>query len=612
MTGLVKILYAIPILILLLPSSVPAQNPDRDYIKNSDEFYYGTGVSKDIKEAEDLALEELTKQISVNVSSWFEEKISQRGDKLDESVESIIRTHSAATLRNVKKIKKQLRGGRIEVFSYLEKSNVEKIFEDRRKLISDMFRNAGEYADELNISDALKLSCFAAILLKSLPDPNVVYDGVNYTIEIPKFINAIINNVELRFAGDEFPNEKERIITFQAEYGGKPVVLLDFTFWDGSNVVSVRARDGQAVFSLLGSSVRFEKLNVNIKYDYYECRREFKPIEELWKVVNRPEFNSRKLVYLTGRKSVYRRPPVAGQDFNITLECEDDAPAESVIDETNRFLKLLPDQNIDLAKKCYSEDTFLTQKVSNYIRYNRAQPLSADIQAQLNRTGDGWELRRIPVKHRYPGIHTESIEYLVLDFDKDGRFMDLNVSICENLYEKFVKEGGYGGDWGNRQEIIKFLEKYRSAYLTRDDSTVGMLYADEAIIILGRMLKKKSLSPGDVRYEQLDDEQPDVEYIRYNKTVYLEKLKEIFDYQDDFFLHFGSFNITKKNNCPNVYGVEMRQSYAVTTYADEGYLFLLIDFNGQDPLIYVRAWQPNAWSEAELIRTSNFKIHCDR
>jgi hypothetical protein len=38
----------------------------------------------------------------------------------------------------------------------------------------------------------------------------------------------------------------------------------------------------------------------------------------------------------------------------------------------------------------------------------------------------------------------------------------------------------------------------------------------------------------------------------------------------------------------------MRQSYASTTYADEGYLFLLIDFRETDPLIYVRAWQPNA------------------
>ena len=57
----------------------------------------------------------------------------------------------------------------------------------------------------------------------------------------------------------------------------------------------------------------------------------------------------------------------------------------------------------------------------------------------------------------------------------------------------------------------------------------------------------------------------------------------------------------------------MRQSYASTSYADEGYLFLLIDFEpdtlSNDPLIYVRAWQPNAWSKEEMIRTGDFVVH---
>ncbi|NOX89728.1 MAG: hypothetical protein GXO77_11925 [Calditrichaeota bacterium] len=53
----------------------------------------------------------------------------------------------------------------------------------------------------------------------------------------------------------------------------------------------------------------------------------------------------------------------------------------------------------------------------------------------------------------------------------------------------------------------------------------------------------------------------------------------------------------------------MRQSYYSTTYADEGYLFLLIDFSEKDPLIYVRAWQPNTWDLNKLVRTGNFKIH---
>ncbi len=81
----------------------------------------------------------------------------------------------------------------------------------------------------------------------------------------------------------------------------------------------------------------------------------------------------------------------------------------------------------------------------------------------------------------------------------------------------------------------------------------------------------------------------------------------------DIFLDFSSLNIIRKNNQPSIYGVEMRQTYKSTTYGDEGYLFLLIDFEpdtlSENPLIYVRAWQPNAWNPEEIIKTSDFIVH---
>ncbi len=83
-----------------------------------------------------------------------------------------------------------------------------------------------------------------------------------------------------------------------------------------------------------------------------------------------------------------------------------------------------------------------------------------------------------------------------------------------------------------------------------------------------------------------------------------------------FIFHF-SFSITPYpyaielsfHSSAGVYGVEMRQSYNSTTYSDEGYLFLLIDFSERDPLIYVRAWQPNEWNDSALVRTANFRIY---
>ena len=200
----------------------------------------------------------------------------------------------------------------------------------------------------------------------------------------------------------------------------------------------------------------------------------------------------------------------------------------------------------------------------------------------------------------------------MLDYNTKGELVDLNTCISNQLYEKFILQAEHGNDWGNRQDIIKFLEKYRTAYLTRDIQTVDMMFAEEAIIIIGRKLETKKLPENMVTYQPFG-RQPGYDYIRMTKQDYLTRQRRIFETMQDIFLDFSTFNIVRKNSQPSIYGVEMRQTYQSTGYGDEGYLFLLIDFNpdtlANDPLIYVRAWQPNAWSNEEMIRTGDFLVH---
>jgi len=138
------------------------------------------------------------------------------------------------------------------------------------------------------------------------------------------------------------------------------------------------------------------------------------------------------------------------------------------------------------------------------------------------------------------------------------------------------------------------------------------MFAEDAIIIVGRKLETKKLPEGMVKYQPFGN-QPGYEYLKFTKQEYLTRQGKIFSTVDDIFLDFSSFNIIRKNNQPSIYGVEMRQTYLSTTYGDEGYLFLLIDFEpdtiADNPLIYVRAWQPNAWSKEEMIRTGDFVVH---
>lgn len=600
------------LLIGLIPLCALAQQVDRPAIIGSDEYYYGTGTSYDVDEARDRALSELTSQIAIHVASSFEEKLGERDGEVSEEVQSILKTHSAATLKNVQMVKQPARDGRIEVFCYLKKTEVERIFTERRRLIANMVEKADGYGAERNYAYALKLYYFAALLLNSLPDQNVFYEGVNYTTEIPEKINRTVLSTTFEFVGDRRLSEKEREVTLKVGCDGNPISLLDFKFWDGANQISVQARDGLASFRLVGGSVAFEELKLSIKTAYYECRKEYSIVETLWEVVSKPTFHTLKTVLLKPPSPVEVLPSAQeamGDSWDVTLDYEDeDVPSESIGKEIVQLLGIMEDGDAATAKQHYAKDAFLKTKVSDYLVHNHPAPLDRKVRADVNRTSTGWEVRSIRMLHRYPSIHKESTEYLVLDFSETGKLVDLNLSITGYLYDKFVKAGALCDDWGNRQEIIKFLEKYRTAYMTRDRDTVGLMFAEDALIIVGRKIEKKKLPPDMVKYEKLGN-QPDYEYIKLTKEQYLTRQQQIFEAQEDILLDFASFDMVSKTNSPNVYGVEMRQSYTSTTYADEGYLFLLIDFNEEDPLIYVRAWQPNAWDKEELIRTANFRVY---
>lgn len=598
-------------ILALLITTIHAQN--KQTIIRSGDYYYGSGVSFDAREARDQALEELTEQIAVRVSSSFERKLDEKNYNINENVKSILHTHSAATLKNVNTIKTPLDGGEIEVFCYLKKDEVAKIWEARKKLIAGIAQKAVENERIANVAFALKLNYFALLLVNSLPDDYVKYNGVNYTIELPGRINRIINNVQFTLREDRKFSEKERAVTVNMLYRGQPAALLDFTFWDGSNQVLVRGRDGLATFKLFGASAGFSSdIKLNIKYAYYEARHEYNVIADLWPVVKKPRFNASKKLNLDAVQAE-RRPPVTAiqnaKNRDMQLDFNGDiAVADQITASTVRFLNLIDAGDKSQIRSQFAGDPFLRDKLLNYLSFNQPEPYDEVITATVNKTKTGFELRKIRMLHNYPSINKQSTEYLVLDFDDSGRLIDINTSITENLYNTFVEQSKFGNDWDKRQQIIKFVEKYRTAYLTRDIETVDMMFAEDALILIGRKIKRKKLPDNMVNYQKFSKE-PDYEYLKLTKQKYLERQRRVFNAQKDIFLDFSTFDIVKKNNARGVYGVEMRQNYASTTYADEGYLFLLIDFSGRDPLIYVRAWQPNEWSDSALVRTANFRIY---
>ena len=602
-----------------------AQQFSKSFIKNSNQYYYGSGISQNESEAQDRALSELTSQIAVKVSSTFKEKISEDAQGIKSQSKKILKTYSTATLKNVKQIKEPTPQGKIEVFCYIKKDQVTKIFRERKKLVYEMYQQGQNYAQQYNYAFALKHYYFANILLKSLPDQNVIVNNINLTTQLPTRINNLIQQVEFNCIKSQKISENEKKIVLSVKANNQPISMLDFTFWDGRNQISVQAKDGIATVRLVGSSVAFKTLRVNIKYSYYSSREEYKTLADLWKLVSKPHFDNEKKINLKRDSTLQvtnskQNPSTSSKnirdsslsvstegEIDIDLKGKNDFPTR-LGQETRKFIQALENNHSQKSDSIFGSDSFLNNKMNDYIKFNQPSLPNHNIAGTVNQTESGWELRKITLHHQYPSINSQATEYLVLDFSETGELIDFNIAINKKLYEKFVEQGQWANDWNNREQIVKFLEKYRTAYLTRNLNRIKKMFSEKALIIVGRKIKEKKENSNSVEYDRTD-RQPEYEYLRLKKSEYLARQKRIFKAQKDIFLDFPSFDIVRKNNAKNVYGVEMRQNYYSTTYSDEGYLFLLIDFSAKQPTIYVRAWQPNSWDSEQLIRTSNFKVY---
>lgn len=577
-------------------------------IISSGGYYYGESVSEQEQEARDKALQRLIEQIAVKVSSFNERTIVETNADLKDTYKNILNTYSNATLRNVLFLKQQTDKG-VEVFCYIAKEEVAKIFEERKTLVRRIVDKGWECVQNGNIADGLKYYYFAVILMNSIPEKVIEHQSNNLVVEIPVRINAIIANTTITMLADKKLSDTEREIQLRVTTFSKPVQQLDFSFWDGSSQVAVRAQDGVGAFYLYGASTSFDKLNVEILYKYYEAREEISEVADLWNLVVKPSFKNSQVVNLREKKKKPEGERTARSSIRIELTNKDRSPvAEQIVQETEKFINLLALNNIESVRAAYKTDRFLSEKVAGLLKYNAPRIINEPVKADINKTMTGWEVRKIRMITSHPTLNRQGTEYLILDFDGNGTLYDVNFGTFDQLYEQFVQQSAYGDDWGNRQVMIKFVERYRTAFMTRNMAMLDSLFADEAVIIIGRELKKGK-KRDDFQYTKLNESQPDYSYTQYTKQQYLKNQKRVFESQNDIVLGFSTFKISRKNDSSGTYGISMKQHYTSSTYADGGHLFLLVDFLQEQPQIYVRSWQPKEWNDNAIISLSNFKLN---
>ena len=585
---------------ILIFSQVNKENEKRACeLQASSEYICGLGHGNTLKQASNDALAALSSQISTTVSSDFNYLVNSEsnGDDVKESVkvDNIIRTYSHTTLRNAMELVIEDEPN-ATVLRYIKRSDLDKIFEQRRNKVLEYASNAQKYEKENKVADALSSYYAALALLRSLPDGSDMKIRLGFTEEtllmplIMKNVNDILNNVEIKTEAIEDDGD-ERTMIINIQYKGKPATNFNYTYYNGSRRSDIcTAKDGTGDISI-PKSLSISKLDIHAEYI---CEDEANYDRELRDVLD----NTTPVPFRTAKMKLAKDKEVKAVAANVNTATASvmSAPASSVPSTTMDDSKVSPYlatmQKIELAirQKSYESirDCFTVEGYDMFnklVNYGKAKLLRAPV-LQFQESGEEVICRSFPMSFSFSGNRRTFVEDVVFHLTKDGKVSEVAFGLNKPAVDDIMNRGAWSDE--ARKVMINFLESYKTAYALKRLDYISSIFSNDALIITGSFVKStgnKEVGPTNVKH---------VKYTRQTKAQYMKSLKACFASNEYVNIHFADNIIRRSASNPNIYGIQIKQDYYSSSYGDTGYLFLLIDFKDvKAPLIHVRTWQPD-------------------
>lgn len=586
------------LILLCLTLSATGYSQSIDEIRESNEYISGEGFGRTLREADNDALKTLISKISVSVESDFssveEEVVSQDGIDANTAVRSVISTYSQATLNNTQRIiiKQEPNA---EVFRYVKRSEVAKIFESRKTKVMDMMASAAKAESKGKIDDALRYYYWGYCLLQSLPNANAVTNDAGNVLAlwIPEQINDILD--EIRFIKAD---EEDNFVELSVLYKGSPVTSLDYTYFDGMNWSNLySARDGRGVLEMRpGAST--DNLQVKCEYEYFGESHIDKEIAQVVEVMRGRVFrdatrlvdnNDNKAVTVTQAIQANETASLDEADSYVaprnTLTLLDDEQAAPYKESINSVLAAIRTGKYDSVKDLFSDDGM--DMFNKLVSYGKGRMVGTPEPTYMA-IGDEVVCRSIPINFSFRNNNRQFVENITFTFNEEGKIDCLAFGLDEKAADDILHHAA----WGEyaRKILTEFLENYKTAYSLKRLDYLRQVFDDNAVIITGKVVTRPATTDDSGR-KYLNNKY--VQLTRQSKEQYLRNLERCFDSNEFINIRFAENDIVKAGVGGEVYGIQIKQDYYSSNYGDTGYLFLMVDLNDpKQPIIKVRVWQP--------------------
>ena len=588
--------------LLLLALTASAQSWEE--VREDDDYIYGEGWGSTVTEADKQALANLISKIASNVTgeSHSSLKTQNSNGQLNEESQfsQTVSTYSQATLTNTQqKVLKNEPDA--YVVRWIKKSEIEKIFESRKRKALDLIETAVRAEKKGKVDDVLRNYYWALTLLKSLQYPN----EVTYTDEDGK--DHVCTNWCKEKIDDTFyelktiyDSREGNDIRLAITYKGKPVNSVDYKFWDGQTWSAIySAKDGWGVLELAPG---FDGAQVQMKYEY-EYAGEAKIDHEVEMVLNAVKGTPMPKAYTNvmlksnekKKEREARMEMMQSQSFTTNeAAIAPPKPVEKKIDAykdaVEKMVAAIKQKNYDSARDLFSNVGW--SMFTKLMKYGKAKVLDSD-NIRFLESEDGIVERGLRMSFSFnSGGRATFVEDIVLTFNKEQKIVNIAFGLGKTAEDDILNKGVW--DEKSRLAIMNFLENYKTAYALKRLDYIRSIFDDDAVIITGSVVSKANSITNMENQSSISAEGNQIiKMNRQTKDEYLASLKRCFERNEFVNIRFSDNDVKKMGAGGESYGIQIQQDYYSSTYGDKGYLMLLVDINEpKKPLIKLRTWQP--------------------
>ena len=408
---------------------------------------------------------------------------------------------------------------------------------------------------------------------------------------LPMLINDVFSNVSVSIE-DIRDEHGLKVFVLNVLYKDRPAVNFDYSYWTGrdwTNIFSARDGLGIAEFHEMAD---IGEISFRAEYIF---EGETAIDNELRDVMQQLDIIPFRNSYFTvpARRtavSVVEREAIPA---SCVTEVEDTVPYENAMHE---LVDAVRSRNHSAVRPLFTNEGY--EMYQKLLQYGQARVLR-EPDLQFVEFEGGVICRSIPMSFHFDNNNRTFVEDVVFHFNEEGLISSLAFGLGEIALADIT-----GRDvWSERVRmvLVNFMESYKTAYALKRLDYIESIFADDALIITGTVLRASGTS--DVHYMN----NPIVRYNRYSKEEFIRRLGHSFAGNEFINIRFEDNEVRKSGRGGEIYGIQIKQDYFSSNYGDTGYLFLMVDFNDPDqPLIHVRTWQPEKNPDGTIYGLGDF------